>query len=178
MRNRSITVAAAGLLLTGVLLTFAGHARAEDDRPDPDEIVDRYDKNDDGKLDPSELKAARAERRAKAMKEADLDGDGKVTAEERQKIAKQHFLDRFDANDDGVVDESEKEAARKAARERQQKALEKYDANKDGQLDKAEREKARSEGVFVRKRKGPHPGGPRPQAGQGQGQGKGQGPPK
>lgn len=54
------------------------------------------------------------------------------------------FMEKFDTNKDGRIDEKEKEAIRTAFDARkaefQKKILEKYDANKDGQLDEQEKE--------------------------------------
>ncbi len=66
------------------------------------------------------------------------------------------FLEKFDTNKDGRIDEQEKEALRAAFEARkaefQKKILEKYDANKDGQLD--EQEKAAAKADFHKDR--PH----------------------
>lgn len=59
------------------------------------------------------------------------------------------FLEEFDINKDGRIDEQEKEAIRAVFAERkaeyQRKILEKYDANKDGQLDEQEKAAARAD---------------------------------
>ncbi len=66
------------------------------------------------------------------------------------------FMEKFDTNKDGRIDEQEKEAMRAAIEakraEFQKKILEKYDANKDGQLD--EQEKAAAKADFHKN--GPH----------------------
>lgn len=69
------------------------------------------------------------------------------------------FMEKFDTNKDGKIDEQEKEAikaafaARKA--EFEKKILEKYDTNKDGQLD--EQEKAAAKADFMKHHAGrPH----------------------
>jgi len=48
-------------------------------------------------------------------------------------------LERFDADGDGVLNDAEKEAARKYHEEQQAKLLEQYDADGDGVLSEAER---------------------------------------
>jgi len=62
------------------------------------------------------------------------------------------ILEKFDANKDGKLDETERAEARKAmaeraragAQDRRENILEKFDENKDGKLDEAERAKAKA----------------------------------
>lgn len=62
---------------------------------------------------------------------------------------KAKFMEKFDTNKDGQIDEQEKEAIKaefaKHAEERKAKFMEKFDTNKDGQLDEQEKEAAKAE---------------------------------
>lgn len=59
----------------------------------PKEILEKYDKNKNGKLDEDEMKAAREARRAEFIKKFDKDGDGKLS-EDEQKAARAEFQKR------------------------------------------------------------------------------------
>ena len=92
------------------------------------ELLQRYDKNHDGKLDEAELAAAhesmlqagfgngadgerRSRREAWLIKHFDKNGDGKLDDTERAE-AKRVMLARFDTNHDGRLDEDERAAMR------------------------------------------------------------------
>jgi hypothetical protein len=94
------------------------------------ELLKRFDKNSDGKLDEDEKAAAKeynreqqnermnkaGERlRKNAVAKYDKNGDGKLDDAERAEIANDPaVIKRFDKNGDGKLDETEKEAAREA----------------------------------------------------------------
>ena len=92
-----------------------------------EEMLKKYDKNGDGKLDADErkvmedaLKAKQAER----LKKLDKNGDGKVdeaerksareTASQRAKDNRAEILKKFDKNGDGKLDAEERKAMREA----------------------------------------------------------------
>jgi hypothetical protein len=52
---------------------------------------------------------------------------------------RQRIMEKFDANKDGKLDETEKTAAKAAREKHKQEKLAKYDTNHDGQLDDAEK---------------------------------------
>ena len=54
----------------------------------PKEILEKFDKNGDGKLDEDERKAAMAARKAEFIKKYDKDGDGELSEEERKEAMK------------------------------------------------------------------------------------------
>jgi len=92
----------------------AQQGRRGDRRGPPQEVIDRFDADGDGRLNQAEGRAARAEfqsRRAKA-------------------------IERFDTNGDGRLNDAEGRAARDAFR--QQRTLRAVDTNRDGSLDEAE----------------------------------------
>ena len=84
----------------------------------PAEVIAKFDTDGDGKLDETERKAAMEARKAEMkahheemLAKYDTDKDGKLSKEER-KVA---MIAQFDADGDGVLNETEKAAA-KAAR--------------------------------------------------------------
>jgi len=102
--------------------------------PDPAEMVKRFDKNADGKLEVSEL----PEKMQKFMGKADTNGDGVITVDElkagEEKMRAEH-LAKVDTDHDGKVSPEERKAAfEKFAQER----FAKMDKNNDGALSKDE----------------------------------------
>jgi hypothetical protein len=105
------------------------------------ELLKRFDKNGDGKLDEAEKTAAkdynreqhneRANKagqnlRKKAVAKYDKNGDGKLDDAERAEIINDpKVIKRFDKNNDGKLDESEKEAAREGFVKAREKRAEK-----------------------------------------------------
>jgi len=86
-----------------------------------------------------------AERRQAFLDRFDADGDGRIDEGERQ-AARDSFRSevssRVDTNGDGKIDESERAAAQEAARS---KVVDRYDTDGDGQLTPSERAAARKE---------------------------------
>jgi len=102
--------------------------------PDPAELVKRFDKNADGKLQVSEL----PERMQEFIGKADTNADGVITVEElkagEEKMRAEH-LAKVDTDHDGKVSPEERKAAfEKFAQER----FAKMDKNNDGALSKDE----------------------------------------
>ncbi len=91
------------------------------------QLLEKYDANKNGVLDPEERDAIKADRQ-------------QVRAERHQKM-----LDRFDANHDGQIDPAERQAMRQQSQARRQEMLGKYDADGDGKLSPAEREAMRND---------------------------------
>jgi len=61
------------------------------------QLIEKFDKDGDGKLNTEERKAAGAARKAEFLKKFDKDGDGKISTEEKKAIAeemKKRFGDR------------------------------------------------------------------------------------
>src|SRR6478609_9722142 len=102
--------------------------------PDPAEVVKRFDKNADGKLEVSEL----PEHMQKFMGKADTNADGVITVDElkagEEKMRAEH-LAKVDTDHDGQVSPEERKAAFETfAQER----FAKMDKNNDGALSKDE----------------------------------------
>ncbi|MGA9522742.1 MAG: EF-hand domain-containing protein [Myxococcaceae bacterium] len=80
-----------------------------------------------------------------------------VAATGEGRPVREKVLEKFDANRDGQLDESERQAMREAKRarmeERRQEMLQKFDANRDGQLDQIEREAAQKQRAEARFKK-------------------------
>jgi len=133
------------------------------------QVMDRFDKDKNGKLTGAERGAANtwlrrglgATRRARGdRRNWDTDGDGKLS-EDEQAARREHFrrlvedrrrsyeLRQYDKNRNGRLDEDEvaaRDAARKDREERMaeyrrqyQERIKKYDADGDGKLDREER---------------------------------------
>ena len=200
-------------LLSVTLFTLRGFAQAapEADKPDGSshrekrrqEILARYDKNGDGKLDAEEKAAMKADQvsqgdvwkpgsenpprpagpmpgpgagagmQAELLKRFDKDGDGKLNAAEQAEADKfreaamkqraaggpnsetaryrEELLKRFDHNGDGKLDEAERAEAEKARQQMEQnggvgrfraQVLKMFDKDGDGVLNEAERAEA------------------------------------
>lgn len=127
MKTKSLIVIAATFGLIG-----AAHAEeGKKDRPArklPPEIIAKFDKDGDGKLDETERKAARegrenmmAERRKEMLEKFDTDKDGELSDTERQAMReemKKRMLEKFDKDGDGELNDEEKAEARKAMQDR------------------------------------------------------------
>ena len=126
MKTKSIVMIAASLCL-------AGAAHAEEGKPErpnrklPPGILEKFDKDGDGKLNEDERKAARLAgedamkaRKAEMLKKFDKDGDGKLSEEEETAMReerKKMMLEKFDKDGDGELNDEEKAAMRKAMME-------------------------------------------------------------
>ena len=104
---------------------FGGHHGRRG--PDRAQLLEKYDVNKNGVLDPEEKEAARADWQA-----------GRKEREAR-------MLERFDANHDGKIDDSERAAMKAQREERRAEMLKKYDTDGDGKLSDTEREALRKE---------------------------------
>lgn len=106
------------------------------------EILRRFDKNGDGKLDEDEQAEAhevmlKEQMGRQAAKEASPDGGQRYRAK---------MLELFDKNHDGRLDDEERAAARRYAEENglgaggvvRQELMKRFDTNADGKLDAAE----------------------------------------
>ncbi len=128
------------------------------------ELLRRFDKNGDGRLDENEKAAARRamreddggtekERRKQLLKRFDKNGDGRLDDAERAEAEKARdtlarnggadrfralSLQRFDKNGDGRLDDTEQAEAAKFRAE----MIKRFDADGDGQLNDTEREAA------------------------------------
>lgn len=132
-------------------------------RKNHQELVKRYDKNGDGRLDEAEKAAAHAAmrttgdgengRRKMLLKRYDKNGDGRLDDAERAEAEKaramvernggggkfrEQMLKRFDRDGDGRLNEQEQAEAEKFRAEQ----VKKFDQDGDGQLNEAEREAA------------------------------------
>ena len=113
-------------------------------------LLEKYDANKDGQLDDQEKAAIKAdfEKNAQQRRHMHRRGHGPGRPSSCCNCGKRPgphpaFMEKFDTNKDGQIDEQEKQAIRQAHEackaEFQKKLLEKFDANKDGQLDDQEK---------------------------------------
>lgn len=65
-------------------------------------------------------------------------GKTEQTIQKKNKVNKSKYMEKFDTNKDGKLDESEKEALRTHMQEKHKAMAEKFDLNKDGKLDESE----------------------------------------
>lgn len=120
------------LLTLGILIGTCAFAAAQEkpkrpDRPHrevPAEILAKFDIDGDGKLSPDERKAMADERQKEMLAKFDKDGDGKLSADERT-------------------------AMREEMEARRKELTEKYDADKDGKLSPEEMKTAREAGEKI-----------------------------
>ena len=92
--------------------------------------------------------------RQEVMKKFDKDGDGKLNEEEKAELRKKMaergagrripplVLEKFDKDGDGKLNEDERATARKAMEARRAEMIEKFDKDGDGQLNNQERKAA------------------------------------
>ncbi len=116
----------------------------------PEEMLKKYDKDNDGKLNDEEMKAFRDARAKENLEKYDANKDGKLDEEETKKMEAENprwrgfqpdaeTIKKYDKNGDGKLDEEERKTLREA---REKEMLAKYDADKDGKLSDEERRKA------------------------------------
>tara|TARA_B100000035_G_scaffold192911_1_gene164633 strand:+ start:500 stop:964 length:465 start_codon:yes stop_codon:yes gene_type:complete len=92
--------------------------------------------------------------REEVMKKFDKDGDGKLNEEEKAELRKKmaergagrkvppFILEKFDKDGDGKLSEDERAEARKAMEARRAEMIEKFDKDGDGKLNEEERKAA------------------------------------
>lgn len=126
MKTKTLLAIAVTLGLTGVSYAEKPERDRKNrvDRPIPREILEKFDKDGDGKLSEDERKAARKElmekheaHRKEILAKYDTDGDGELSEEERKAMRKD-FAKKFDKDGDGKLSDEEKEEMKKAMSER------------------------------------------------------------
>ena len=81
-----------------------GKGKKHRDHPAIKQLIEKFDKDGDGKLSAEERKAAGEARKAEFLKKFDKDGDGKISPEEKKAIAeemKKKFGDRWRPRPEG-----------------------------------------------------------------------------
>ena len=95
--------------------------------PSQAQLLEKFDANHNGVLDPEEKAAAKAE------------------WESHRKEREAKMLERFDANHNGTIDPEEREAMKAQRETRRADMLKKYDTDGDGKLSDSEREALRND---------------------------------
>lgn len=159
----SMLTAAAFVLTLGVSVRAADEVKKPGDRASNPELLKKFDKNGDGKLDASEMQAAKEARGTGGKPAAGAPGkpgerkpgEGRpmLTPEKMQELIK-----KFDKDGDGKLNDAEKGAAREEFMKlnggrpgagkpgegpRAAEFMKRFDKNGDGKLDDAERAAAR-----------------------------------
>ena len=70
--------------LAGAVFAADGEKKAEKRENPRDKMLEKYDKNKDGKLDQAEREEWRKDREAEVVKKFDKNGDGKLDESERE----------------------------------------------------------------------------------------------
>ena len=122
----NIIAVAALLSVTSIANAQApeGGEKKPEHRQIPPEVLAKFDKDGDGKLNDEERAVAKAageakmeERKKEMLAKFDKDGDGKLNEEERkaaEEERKKEMLAKFDKDGDGKLSEEERKAAREA----------------------------------------------------------------
>ena len=126
MKTKSLIMIAAAFGIAGVVQAEEGKKRPE--RKAPAKIIEKFDKDGDGKLNEDERAAAKAwhmemmkARKKEMLKKFDKDGDGELNEAEREEAKaarKQMILEKFDEDGDGELNDDEKAAMKKAMKKR------------------------------------------------------------
>ena len=151
-------------MVAAVLVAFAVSSLAMADEKDAakgkggairEKLLEKYDANKNGKLDPDEIEKAKADRGQGDAKGA------RPGAEEMQT----RMLKRFDKDGDGKLNDEEKAAAKEAMKNRaggaaggrpnMEEAIKRFDKDGDGKLN--DEEKAAARAAFQERRKGKKP---------------------
>lgn len=123
MKTKALIIIAAAIGLSGAAHAEEGEGKRErGEHKLPPEIIAKFDKDGDGKLNEEEREAAKAAR------------------EEMEAARKQEMLDKFDMDKDGTLNEAEREAMRTEMKKRM---LEKFDKDGNGELSEEERAEMR-----------------------------------
>ncbi len=132
------------VLIVSIGCLFAGTSFAQDETKKSgkrQKLLERFDKDGDGKLSPEERALAKQAKKAHILKRFDADGDGKLSPTERDAARKarqnrgqkhaskqqkrQKLLKRFDTDGNGKLSAEERAAAKKARQGKQKKRPEK-----------------------------------------------------
>ena len=141
------------LLAATLFLAAASRLAADEPKPAPppapamrldraDELLKRFDKNGDGKLDETELADAH-----EAMLKEQLDRQAIQATRPNADQFRAKMLEQFDRNHDGRLDDDERAEMRKYIEEHglgetgevREELMKRFDKNADGKLDDAER---------------------------------------
>ena len=110
-------------------------------------LLEKFDKDGDGKLSEDERAAARNERQEQRLEKFDADGDGKLSETEERAARTQRkarHLGPFDTDGDGKLSEDERRAAHDKRSNQHTRELEQFDADGDGKLTGEEEEQAKA----------------------------------
>lgn len=142
MKTNTILIMAVACGLTGIAQAEEREIKRDRgnrvDKPFPPEVIDKFDKDGDGKLSDDERAAAREamkdhhEKRHEWMIEKfDKDGDGKLSEEEKEAMEaarkakheefKKEMLKKYDKDGDGELSDEEKEEMRKDMKDKHRK---------------------------------------------------------
>lgn len=123
-------------------------------RDGSEDRLERFDYGEFEQMSREERRERMREMRAEWEARMDINGDGEIDDDERldamlNSPRGQRLLDEFDADGDGMLDETERQALRdqqaREALEREQRRLDQYDTDGDGELSRAEQQAARDE---------------------------------
>ena len=162
MRHVFAIMAAGMLAGAGAASAHEGAGRDHGDW-DRSALLEKYDTNKNGTIDPDEQAAIdrdREARRAEFIKRFDTDGDGQLSDAEKE-AARQQFprmghsrhggemhgrmLEKYDTNKNGTLDPEEKAAFERDREARRAEMMRRFDTDGDGKLSESERQAMREE---------------------------------
>jgi Ca2+-binding EF-hand superfamily protein len=125
-------------------------------------MLEKYDTNKNGTIDPDEqavLDRDREARRAEFMKRFDTDGDGQLSEAEKEaarqelgrmgrghrggEMMRGRILEKYDTNKNGTLDPDEKAAFERDREARHAEMVKRFDTDGDGKLSESERQAMR-----------------------------------
>lgn len=115
MKTKTLIVIAAAIGLSGAAHAEEGKGPRPPHKPRP-EVIAKFDKDGDGKLNDDEKAEAKAARKKEMLEKFDADKNGKLNNDEKAAMReemKKKILEKFDKDGDGELNKEERAEMRK-----------------------------------------------------------------